>query len=38
MGKNVCTFLADGSEEMEGLPVMDLLRRAGVNVMTVSMM
>lgn len=38
MGKNVCVFLADGFEEIEGLTVVDLLRRAGVHVTTVSIM
>ena len=34
----VCVFLADGFEEVEGLTVVDLLRRAGVEVVTVSIM
>ncbi len=32
----VCVFLADGFEEIEGLAVVDILRRAGVEVSTVS--
>ena len=34
--KNVCVFLADGFEEIEALTVVDLLRRAEVNVTMVS--
>ena len=34
--KRVCVFLADGFEEIEGLTVVDLLRRANVQVTTVS--
>ena len=36
--KKVCVFLADGFEEIEGLTVVDILRRAGAEVMTVSVM
>ena len=36
MTKKVCVFLADGFEEIEGLTVVDLLRRAEVDVTTVS--
>ena len=32
----VCVFLADGFEEIEGLTVVDILRRAGVDVSMVS--
>lgn len=36
MQKEICVFLADGFEEIEGLTVVDLLRRAGVTVNMVS--
>lgn len=36
--KDVKVFLADGFEEIEGLTVVDILRRAGVRVETVSVM
>ena len=34
--KKACVFLADGFEEIEGLTVVDVLRRGGVEVTTVS--
>lgn len=34
--KHISVFLADGFEEIEGLTVVDILRRAGVQVSTVS--
>ena len=36
MKKNVYIFLADGFEEIEGLTVVDLMRRAGICIQTVS--
>ena len=36
--KKVCIFLADGFEEIEGLTVVDILRMAGVETETVSVM
>ncbi len=36
--KKACVFLAEGFEEIEGLTVVDILRRAGVEVQTVSVM
>lgn len=34
--KKVCVFLADGFEEIEGLTVVDILRRAGLEAVTAS--
>ena len=36
MSKKVYVFLADGFEDIEGLTVVDLMRRAGITVDTVS--
>lgn len=36
MEKKVCVFLADGFEEIEGLTVVDILRRADIKVEMVS--
>ena len=36
--KRIGVFLAEGFEEIEGLAVVDLLRRAGIEVVTVSIM
>ena len=36
MGKKVYIFLADGFEDIEGLTVVDLMRRAGIDIETVS--
>ena len=36
MSKKVYIFLADGFEDIEGLTVVDLLRRAGVDIRTIS--
>ena len=35
MAKNVYIFLADGFEDIEGLAVVDLMRRAGIRITTV---
>ena len=36
--KKACVFFADGTEEVEGLMAVDMLRRGGVDVTTVSVM
>ena len=36
MSKKVYIFLADGFEDIEGLTVVDLMRRADVDIKTVS--
>ena len=36
MSKKVYIFLADGFEDIEGLTVVDLMRRAGIDIETVS--
>lgn len=36
MSKKVYIFLADGFEDIEGLTVVDLMRRAGITITTVS--
>ncbi len=36
MSKKITVFLADGFEEIEGLTVVDMCRRAGIDVTTVS--
>ncbi|MDD7219877.1 MAG: DJ-1/PfpI family protein, partial [Clostridia bacterium] len=36
MMKKVYIFLADGFEDIEGLTVVDLMRRAGIDIRTVS--
>ena len=38
MAKKVYLFLADGFEEIEGLTVVDLMRRAKIDIQTVSIM
>lgn len=38
MNQKVCVFLADGFEEIEGLTVVDILRRGNVETVTVSIM
>ena len=36
MSKKVYIFLADGFEDIEGLTVVDLMRRADIDIKTVS--
>ena len=36
--KKTGVFLAEGFEEIEGLTVVDILRRAGIDVVTISVM
>jgi len=36
MSKKAYIFLADGFEDIEGLTVVDLLRRAGIDIKTIS--
>ena len=36
MSKKVYIFLADGFEDIEGLTVVDLMRRARIDIVTVS--